>query len=250
MARAAAAIAEGRTGIAGAIADAEAGRARCSAILVCRPSAGSSDARARACPVESWPPLRTRARRRPVEQLGGPRRAVLLKVYRRLETGSQPGARAHRVPDRGGRLRGRARRSPASPRWSRARRGTSTVAIAEAFVADASDAYESIAESLTAWLLAPGRGQRRVRDRGRRRPRGVDRGPARGARGCHTGSPTSSRGPRRATSCGAGAGRPGPSSSRAIDVDARRVRPRAARPGAADRGGAHGLRGAARARRC
>jgi maltose alpha-D-glucosyltransferase/alpha-amylase len=32
----------------------------------------------------------------------------------------------------------------------------STVAIAQAFVADGSDAYESIAESLTAWLLAPG----------------------------------------------------------------------------------------------
>jgi maltose alpha-D-glucosyltransferase/alpha-amylase len=32
----------------------------------------------------------------------------------------------------------------------------STVAIAQAFVADGSDAYESIAETLTAWLLAPG----------------------------------------------------------------------------------------------
>jgi maltose alpha-D-glucosyltransferase / alpha-amylase len=32
----------------------------------------------------------------------------------------------------------------------------STVAIAQVFVADGSDAYESIAESLTAWLLAPG----------------------------------------------------------------------------------------------
>ena len=31
-----------------------------------------------------------------------------------------------------------------------------TVAIAQAFVADADDAYEAIAESLTAWLLAPG----------------------------------------------------------------------------------------------
>jgi hypothetical protein len=32
----------------------------------------------------------------------------------------------------------------------------STVAIAQAFVADGNDAYESIAESLTAWMLAPG----------------------------------------------------------------------------------------------
>ena len=34
--------------------------------------------------------------------------------------------------------------------------GTSTVAIAQAFLADAGDAFETIAESLTGWLLAPG----------------------------------------------------------------------------------------------
>jgi maltose alpha-D-glucosyltransferase/alpha-amylase len=37
-----------------------------------------------------------------------------------------------------------------------ARHGATTVAMAQAFVPDADDAYETIAESLTAWLLAPG----------------------------------------------------------------------------------------------
>lgn len=34
--------------------------------------------------------------------------------------------------------------------------GTETVAVAQAFIADGADAYESIAEALTAWILAPG----------------------------------------------------------------------------------------------
>jgi len=34
--------------------------------------------------------------------------------------------------------------------------GVTTVAIAQAFVADGADAYETVAESITAWLLAPG----------------------------------------------------------------------------------------------
>jgi maltose alpha-D-glucosyltransferase/alpha-amylase len=34
--------------------------------------------------------------------------------------------------------------------------GTLTVAIAQTFVADATDAYETVAEALTQWLLAPG----------------------------------------------------------------------------------------------
>ena len=37
-----------------------------------------------------------------------------------------------------------------------AKDGATTVAIAQAFVADGADAYEALAESLTAWLLAPG----------------------------------------------------------------------------------------------
>ena len=64
--------------------------------------------------------------------------------------------------------------------------GAATVAIAQAFVADGADAYEAIAEQLAGWLLAPGAGQRRVRDRGRRRPGLADgrhaRGPRRPAR--------------------------------------------------------------------
>ena len=39
---------------------------------------------------------------------------------------------------------------------SRPARRRTTVAIAQAFVADGADAYESIAEALTAWILAPG----------------------------------------------------------------------------------------------
>ncbi len=37
-----------------------------------------------------------------------------------------------------------------------ARHGTATIAMAQAFVSDGADAYESVAETLTAWLLAPG----------------------------------------------------------------------------------------------
>jgi maltose alpha-D-glucosyltransferase/alpha-amylase len=37
-----------------------------------------------------------------------------------------------------------------------ARHGATTVAMAQTFVADAADAYETVAEGLTAWMLAPG----------------------------------------------------------------------------------------------
>ena len=37
-----------------------------------------------------------------------------------------------------------------------ARDGTSTVAMAQEYVADGADAFESLAETLTAWLVAPG----------------------------------------------------------------------------------------------
>ncbi|HEX7950378.1 MAG TPA: phosphotransferase [Candidatus Limnocylindrales bacterium] len=80
---------------------------------------------------------------------------LLVKAYRRLETGLNPelellaflgeeasfGALAP--------LAGYAELVSASG-------GTSTVAIAQEFIADGDDAYESIAESLTMWLLAPG----------------------------------------------------------------------------------------------
>jgi maltose alpha-D-glucosyltransferase/alpha-amylase len=81
--------------------------------------------------------------------------SVLVKAYRRLESGLNPElelvaflaeeAGFGAVPP----LAGFAEMVSATA-------GTSTVAIAQAFVSDASDAYETIAESLTAWLLAPG----------------------------------------------------------------------------------------------
>ena len=81
--------------------------------------------------------------------------SVLLKVYRRLETGLNPElelvaylteeARFAAVPPLAGFVE-----------MVSAASGTSTVAVAQAFVADATDAFETIAESLTGWLLAPG----------------------------------------------------------------------------------------------
>lgn len=80
---------------------------------------------------------------------------VLLKTYRRLEAGLNPelelvaflteevGFAA--VPP----LAGYAEIVSASA-------GTATIAIAQAYVADGADAYESIAEALVAWLVAPG----------------------------------------------------------------------------------------------
>jgi maltose alpha-D-glucosyltransferase/alpha-amylase len=80
---------------------------------------------------------------------------VLLKVYRRLEAGLNPElelvaflaeeAGFGAVPP----LAGFAEMVSADVE-------ASTVAIAQAFVADGTDAYETIAESLTGWLLAPG----------------------------------------------------------------------------------------------
>jgi maltose alpha-D-glucosyltransferase/alpha-amylase len=80
---------------------------------------------------------------------------VLVKGYRRLENGLNPElelvafltevARFPAVPA----LAGYAEVISAAA-------GVATVAVAQAFVADGADAYESIAESLTAWLMAPG----------------------------------------------------------------------------------------------
>jgi len=81
--------------------------------------------------------------------------SVLAKVYRRLEAGLSPElelvaflteeAGFGAVPP----LAGFAEMVSVDT-------GASTVAIAQAFVGDATDAYETVAESLTAWLLAPG----------------------------------------------------------------------------------------------
>jgi maltose alpha-D-glucosyltransferase/alpha-amylase len=80
---------------------------------------------------------------------------VLLKAYRRLETGLNPElellAFLGEEADFGAvaPLAGYAEVVSATG-------GASTVAIAQAFVVDGADAYETIAESLTGWLLAPG----------------------------------------------------------------------------------------------
>ena len=80
---------------------------------------------------------------------------ILLKAYRRIETGLNPElelvafltevAGFPAVPP----LTGYAEVVSASA-------GAATIAIAQAYIADGADAYETIAESLTGWLIAPG----------------------------------------------------------------------------------------------
>lgn len=80
---------------------------------------------------------------------------VLLKAYRRLQPGLNPDlemtaflseeAGFTAVPPLAGFVE-----------LIEAEHGTTTLAMAQQFVADGADAYESIADALTAWLLAPG----------------------------------------------------------------------------------------------
>lgn len=80
---------------------------------------------------------------------------LLLKAYRRVQPGLNPDlemtaflseqARFPAVPPLGG-----------FAELVEARHGTSTLAMAQQFVADGADAFESIAASLSAWILAPG----------------------------------------------------------------------------------------------
>ena len=81
--------------------------------------------------------------------------ALVLKAYRRVQPGLNPElemtaflseqARFAAIPLLGGFVE-----------LVEARHGTATLAMAQQFVADGADAFESIAETLTAWLLAPG----------------------------------------------------------------------------------------------
>ena len=80
---------------------------------------------------------------------------VLLKAYRRLQPGLNPDLEMTAF------LSEEAALTAVPPLAGYAelvetRHGTSTVAMAQQFIADGADAYESIAEALTAWLLAPG----------------------------------------------------------------------------------------------
>jgi maltose alpha-D-glucosyltransferase/alpha-amylase len=144
------AIAEGRT--IAALPRQSDGQVR--AILVCRPSAAAA-AMAPSSPAElaGMSERALGADQSNTSAVVG--ESVLLKVYRRLEEGLNPEleliaflteeAGYGAVPPLGG-----------FAEMISADVGASTVAIAEAFVAEGDDAYESIAESLTAWLLAPG----------------------------------------------------------------------------------------------
>jgi trehalose synthase-fused probable maltokinase len=79
---------------------------------------------------------------------------LLLKAYRRLQPGLNPDLEMTAfLSEEAG--------FPAVPRLAGfaelvSRDGTSTVAMAQEFVADGEDAFESLADTLTSWLLAPG----------------------------------------------------------------------------------------------
>lgn len=79
---------------------------------------------------------------------------LVLKVYRRLQPGLNPDLEMTAfLSEEAG--------FPAVPRLAGfaelvARDGTSTIAMAQEFVADGTDAFESLAGTLTEWLLAPG----------------------------------------------------------------------------------------------
>ena len=80
---------------------------------------------------------------------------VLLKAYRRLQPGLNPDLEMTAFLSEEAAF-------PAVPPLAgfvelvEAGHGTSTVAMAQQFVVDGADAYESIVEALVAWLLAPG----------------------------------------------------------------------------------------------
>ncbi len=80
---------------------------------------------------------------------------ILLKAFRRLQPGLNPEL------ELGAYLSEEAGFAAVPPLAGFAelvssRHGTETVAVAQAFIANGTDAYESIAETLTAWILAPG----------------------------------------------------------------------------------------------
>jgi maltose alpha-D-glucosyltransferase/alpha-amylase len=127
---------------------------RVTAALVCRPAAGLAELvpdAARTIPSLEERPLG--ADQSNTSVIVGDR--VLLKVYRRLETGLNPElelvafltevARFPAVAP----LAGYAEVVSASA-------GAATIAIAQAFVVGGADAFETLAEQLTGWLLAPG----------------------------------------------------------------------------------------------
>ncbi len=124
------------------------------AALVCRPATGLAGLLAgEPGRIASLPERSLGADQSNTSVVVGER--VLLKAYRRLEAGLNPELEllAFLSEEAGfaavAPLAGYAEMVSASG-------GTSTVAVAQAYVADGADAYETIAESLTGWLLAPG----------------------------------------------------------------------------------------------
>jgi maltose alpha-D-glucosyltransferase / alpha-amylase len=80
--------------------------------------------------------------------------ALLLKAYRRLQPGLNPDLEMTAFLSEEAAF-------PAVPRLAGfaevvTRDGTTTVAMLQEFVADGADAFETVAETLAAWLLAPG----------------------------------------------------------------------------------------------
>jgi maltose alpha-D-glucosyltransferase/alpha-amylase len=144
------AIAEGRT-------IAAVGRERpgpVSAILVCRPAAALAElAPGGPASIAGLPERLLDADQSNTSAIVA--EAVLLKTYRRLESGLNPElellaflteeAGFAAVPPLAGYVE-----------MVSAAAGTATIAVAQAFIGEGTDAYETIAESLTAWLLAPG----------------------------------------------------------------------------------------------
>jgi maltose alpha-D-glucosyltransferase/alpha-amylase len=151
-----AAIAEGRTipSIGAGAGDADSTRpSPVTAALVCRPAPGLAGLLDGSDDVVDLAERPLGVDQSNTSSVVGER--VLLKAYRRLEPGLNPElellaflteeAAFPAVPP----LAGFAEVVSATA-------GTATVAIAQAFVADGEDAYESIAEMLVGWLLAPG----------------------------------------------------------------------------------------------
>jgi maltose alpha-D-glucosyltransferase/alpha-amylase len=149
------AIAEGRT-IAALSEDATSGErpGLVGAALVCRPATGLAEAvpgGAGAIPGLAERPLG--ADQSNTSVVVGER--VLLKAYRRLETGLNPELELVAFLTE---VAGFASVAPLVGYADLVSRsiGAATVAVAQAYVADGADAYETIAESLTGWLFAPG----------------------------------------------------------------------------------------------
>jgi len=163
------AIAEGRTVPAlpgGVHADVAAGDGRpgpVTAALVCRPSAGLADLLPEGAPEGARPEAARAILALDERPLGADQsntsvvvaERVLLKAYRRLETGLNPELELVAF------LTEVAGFPAVAPLAGYAEvvslgAGVATVALAQAFVAGGADAFETLAEQLTGWLLAAG----------------------------------------------------------------------------------------------